>query len=723
MDTNTLVDQLIDRSEFSENSQNARGLLNDLREPYRNKYILNFSDDYNDFDYRLIIQKRGYNGLVLPMVGGANPVVLEWEGDDDFYQPIKGSKCSINLFVTPDVSYDAFHEYDEREYKVLLQWYGYNANTRGAFGPETWNTFWTGWLVADTYQEAVLTKPFPISLTAVDGLGTLDDVEINPTQWAPQFGGTDADYHYQIDFIANILDTLNLNLQIRAVHEWAPWAVLGVKQETFCFDAFIENGKKLSAKEALSAILKSTNSRIFQSDNYWTIVPNSCYEAKDFTIEIRNAAIALGVTPSNIRSRKTTFLTTNDSEEIEFSVFNKDNTYDTSQTMDALCKFPDDIINIGADLVVEYLPPYKVVNNQYDIASYNHRRYQINRNQFFEYGTNGYDVSEGAIARNYPYKYEDSQFSYRALQTNAFPSVYTEILRTKSVDNGENIFFVGNAECDVDVEFVFDSNYDAAGADFEYIFRYALVISFTDTSTGIDYVFSYNDDDNDWQVVGSMNYIEKVVDNQNAFGSKQNAAVSFKMFNWTEDYINRKFYVIVYRPYLTTTSAYNGMYITSVKAQVKDLAQNSKNQFKFSQANNSAIYEDEKKSIDHIRGATRPFSGQNFGVDYVRPRNNFLFSSIVENSFTIVTQEINNDFRSNVERYEGTFKNNFYKPLNMAHKIWVNFGLSILRLPDTCYIDAMTFNLKRNEYKINMHLPNIDNDVLVTKDIRLKSSS
>lgn len=718
MDSNTLVDQLVYRSDYSENNEAARGILNDLREPYRNKYILTFDDDYNDFNYRLVIQKRGYTGAVLPMIGTNDPVVLEWDGDDDFYQPIKGSKCSINLFVTDDVFYDAFHEYNEREYKVFLQWYGYNNIGKG---PQTWNTFWTGWLVADTYQEAVLTKPYPISLTAVDGLGTLDDVVLRPEKWQPQFGGSDNDYPYQIDLIAHILGTLNLNLQIRAVHEWAPWAILGLKQERFNFDSFFENGKKLTAKEALSAILKSTNSRIFQSDNYWTIIPNSCYEAKDFTIEIRNAAIALGTTPLNIRSRKTTFLTTNDSEVIEFAVFNPDNSYNTTQTMDALCKFPEDIINIGADLIVEYLPPYKIVNNQYNISSFNHRRYQINPNQYFEYGNTGYVVSEGSIAASYPYKYEDSGFSYRALQTNAFPSVYTEILRTKMVDNGENIFFISNAESEVNIEFVFDSDYDPAGADFEYLFRYALVISYTDTTTGFDYVFSYNDTDNDWQVVGSMNYIEKQIENANAFGLKQDTSVSFKMFDWTEDYINRKFYVYVYRPYLTISTAYNGLYITSISAQVKDLAENSVHQYKFSQANNSEIYEDEKNSIDHIRGGTRPYSGKNYGVDYVRPRNNFLFSSIVENSFTIVTQEINNDFRSNLQRYEGTFKNNFYKPLNMAHKIWVNFGLSVLRLPDTCYIDSMNFNLKRNEYKINMHLPNIDNDVLVTKDIRLQS--
>jgi hypothetical protein len=427
MSKNTLVDQVESRSESIENDLNARGILTDLEDRFTTKYRLEFGDDYSVFKYRVLIQQRGYVGAILPIIGTNDPVVLQWEGDDDFYEPIKGSQCN---------------------------------------------------------------------------------------------------------------------------------------------------------------------------------------------------------------------------------------------------------------LIVEYLPPYKIVDNQYSISSFNKRRYQINPNQFFEYGNTGYVVSEGAIARSYPYKYEDSEFSYRALQTNNFPAVYTEILRTEMVENGENIFFVPNAESEVNIEFVFDSDY-TGGGDFIYYFRYALVVSFTDSSTGINYVFSYNDEDNEWQVVGSMNYIEKQIENINAFGLKQDTGISFKMFDWNEDYINRKFNVFVYRPYLTTSSGYNGLYITSIQAQVKDLAANSYHQYKFSQANNSEIYQDEKTSIDHIRGATRTFSGKVYGVDYVRPRNNFLFSPIVENSFTIVTQEINNDFRSNLQRYEGTFKNNFYKPLNMAHKIWVNFGLSVLRLPDT----------------------------------------
>lgn len=686
---------------------------------YGTKFELIFSDDYNDFKYRVLIQKNGYTGTVYDLVGTNDPVTLEWEGDDDFYQPIRGSKCNINLFVTDDTNYDAFHTYNEREYKVLLQWYGYNSNTRpGGRGPQTWNTFWTGWLVADTFQEAVLTKPYPISLTAIDGLGTLDDVVLDPTDWTPQFGASDSDYPYQIDFIASILDTIDFGLQIRAVHEWAPWAILGVKQERFCFDSFVEDGKVLNGKDALTAILQNTNSRIFQSDNYWTIIPNSCYEAKDFTIQIRNAALLTNTTPSNIRQQKTTYLVNNEDEEIEFAVFNSDNTYDTTQTSDAYCAVPGDVINIGSDLIVEYLPPYKNVISNYAIDSYNKRRYQVNPNQFFEYGNTNYDVSEGNIATSFPYKYEDSAYSYRALQYTIYPAVYTEVLRTEMIDNGENIYFGPSVDSDVDIEFVFDSDYDPAGSAFEYIFRYSLQATFT--YSGTTYTYSWDEANDQWSL-GTNFYLEKKIESKNAFGVKQNASQSFKMFGFSNLTTNRKFECVIYRPYLSATTDYDAMYVTAIQMQLKDLAGNNVQQYKFTQANNSATYEVEKPSIDHIRGATRPYSGKNFGVDYVRPRNQFFTNPILENSFTIVTQEINNDFRSNMQRYEGTFKSNFYKPLNMSHKFWINFGVSVLRLPDTCYIDAMSFNLKRNEYKVNMHLPNIDNDVTVTKDIRFLS--
>ena len=183
----TFNNQLIGRSEFSENVLNADRLLTDLRPAFGNKYLLEFGDDYGDFKYRLIIQERGYAGAVLPMIGGADPVVIKWEGDDDFYEPIKGSQCTINLMVTDLVSYDDFYNAPEKTYKVLVQWFGYDAPPP-ASGPKTWNTIWRGWIVADTFKELVGTTPYPITLNAYDCLGTIDDYEITAAAYQPQFG-------------------------------------------------------------------------------------------------------------------------------------------------------------------------------------------------------------------------------------------------------------------------------------------------------------------------------------------------------------------------------------------------------------------------------------------------------------------------------------------------------------------------------------------------------
>lgn len=121
MSKNTLIDQAQSRSLAIENDLNARGLLENLQDRFGNKYKLEFGDDYGNFKYRVLIQQRGYTGAILPMIGTNDPVVLQWEGDDDFYEPIKGSQCIINLMVTDSVTYDNFYDYPERTYKVLLQ--------------------------------------------------------------------------------------------------------------------------------------------------------------------------------------------------------------------------------------------------------------------------------------------------------------------------------------------------------------------------------------------------------------------------------------------------------------------------------------------------------------------------------------------------------------------------------------------------------------------------
>ena len=705
MDPNTLIDQLVNRSEFSENITHTRELLDDLQDGFANKYVLYFGDDYNDFGYRVLIQQRGYAGAVLPMIGTNDPVVLQWEGDDDFYEPIKGSRCNINLMVTDAVGYDDFYAEPEQSYKVLLQWFGYDAPPP-ANGPQTWNTFWTGYLVADTFQEMFGTKPYPISLTAIDGLGTLDAYVVDPIIYSPQFGSENS-YPLQIKIIADILRNLDLKLDILATHEWLVYQRQQFTANTAAFDCFLFQGKQLSTKDILSAILKSTNSRIFQSDNKWCIIPNSCYEAKGFSNSISSYTNFLGYQPPDILALKTQYLQTNGSEVVEFERFDQFGAYLNQTSKDAHVAMPSDVQAINNNMLVEYLPAYKEVGINYNVESFNRRKYQINPNQFFNYHDVGYNISEGFIGR-YEYTLEDSPYSFRALQNTTNEAFYIPLMSTQMVQTSENIFFNRRSQFEVNIQYLYDTEYQGAiSVDWTYKFRYAIKIQYGTTT-------QYYDAENEsWSGLGA--YINEPTSEVNQWRQWINTSVDFMLPSGPLYNETITIEVIVYRPYLHTQAFYNALYVGEVSMQVKDNANLTKHNYKSVQANNSKVLNLDRQSVEHITGFT------NFGAASVengmvaqRPRDNYA-TWVPTNRAQVINKEIMNDFRSSLSRYEGTIKNNHYKPLSMLNRVWINFGTSVFQLPDSCYIDSMAVNLKRNEYKVNMHLPNIDTDQVSTE--------
>ena len=131
---------------------------------YGVKYRLTFSDVLGN-DKKLEILKDGYTGSVLDIEASNNPVVVTWENDNDFYNPIIGSNCTINLKVTDDTQYDDFYKFNEKEYLVKV------------FYKDAGNTFqlyWQGYIVTDTYRQVVTTTPYDIQIKAFDLLGSLD---------------------------------------------------------------------------------------------------------------------------------------------------------------------------------------------------------------------------------------------------------------------------------------------------------------------------------------------------------------------------------------------------------------------------------------------------------------------------------------------------------------------------------------------------------------------
>jgi len=241
---------------------------------YGVKYQLSFSDVLGN-GKQVQILKKNYSGDVLPIVGAGNPVTITWNGKDDFYSPIIGSSCTLNFMVTDSVQYDDFYKFDEREYKVIVQYaksevdsyidrvetdgglyesaecisnaipnfetlsttYRHRVINDGGFVESlsciqseitdsnvyNFDTYWAGFLVVDRFKEKLTSFPFPVSFKAFDGLGTLkkydapiftNDLSIPAPQTASGGTPTGTTGLTDIKRIATILQNLSLDLPL-----------------------------------------------------------------------------------------------------------------------------------------------------------------------------------------------------------------------------------------------------------------------------------------------------------------------------------------------------------------------------------------------------------------------------------------------------------------------------------------------------------------------------
>ena len=87
----------------------------------------------------------------------------------------------------------------------------------------------------------------------------------------------------------------------------------------------------------------------------------------------------------------------------------------------------------------------------------------------------------------------------------------------------------------------------------------------------------------------------------------------------------------------------------------------------------------------------------------------------------IVSQEYINDYRNFLIKYEGTFYNHnpLPDPVKMFNRVWFNFKYSEETHIDPCTatIDSLVYDLKKNTYEMNLHLPNQDDNVATTFQI------
>jgi hypothetical protein len=653
---------------------------------YAVKFRLDF-DDVLGNDKRIEILQDGYdiNNGINDLIGTNDPVTITWDQDDNFYDPIIGSTCQINLFVTDTTNYDDFYDADEREYKIRISY----KDTGG-----TYQIYWEGWLLVDQFQEAVTSNPYPITLKGYDGLGSLNGF----TQPLTNASGNQLAGVFMV-FIHEILENINLGFDIYVSNDiQKDGSITGynVYDQASCGAStfFADGVDPKNAKEVLEQILKFTNARIFQSYGRWYIINNSSYSEQ--SVKDSSASTANGGTiPTGIRAAETLSLQTNSDEDIKFHIYNSAGTYQSTSTVDVLSIIPSDLQPIGNNLTKEYLRPIKQYTQNVSMTGFFSTN--IIGNSGFEFGTSGWSLTNSSIDTNFSFQGDGSLKSTNIQTTAAGTSVTAELANYIDEPGSEHIGY----------RLKINNFFNSTSGNVKGFRWQVKAVAFTIPGDPPIATRYWSVEASSWTTAATINEVE--VENARRWKSYTYNVGALPGNSW-------RLYFYLYDPYqLTSTSGFTDTHWDSIvldKVYIDDGGQRSEIFEKFD-------------LLKFIRKRTGNFSGlfeidgliltneeyQRVSGDWYRSRDK---TNYVKSLEQITTQQVINDYRDYVLRYEGDVYNNNLLPLGLHNKIWVNFGLSVLQEPVSCYIDSMTYNVKKNTYSVVMHVPNQDDDLSST---------
>ncbi len=607
---------------------------------YGVKYRLTFSDVLGN-DKKLEILKDDYTGSVLDIEASNNPVVVTWENDNDFYNPIIGSNCTINLKVTDDTQYDDFYKFNEKEYLVKV------------FYKDAGNTFqlyWQGYIVTDTYRQVVTTTPYDIQIKAFDLLGSLDafDVTLTPGDSVRPLRST-SDPHDPTSSVPtktlaqNITDCLantGLAMSLYVSLNIDSNDILDEVEGNGVFK-FNENFDIENCKDYLSNILKCLNARLFQSYGRWYIINNSTYMDK---YNIDNYA-TIG---SDRRLAATKHLQANHSETINYKVYTSSGSISNANFSDSiLIDLKRDTNPLENNLTVEYLPPARKVEHNVSKKMETILNNELVLDPGFEItSTNTADILWDDSAESASYQgtigvYNIVNGGVRAVRTSTFttddPVSLITVVESKNTFIGA-LSGIKNQPPDLDpderITLTFKVYLDGTMVDGEKVtFKYVLYRIKSDQE-------SYNPSTQTW--TSGSNIIEHEINEANKWVS---FSLVFEPSSSVEEYI-----VNVRTPKRGTSSSFSFMYIDNITIRrankIEDLL------FERSLTNNSNII---KQSYEGI----------------VQDYNNY--AGIVGNVAS-ATQEQLNDFRTFLPRYEGLFYNKNINPISLHNKLWINYA-------------------------------------------------
>ncbi len=645
---------------------------------YGVKYRLEFSDVLGN-GKKIEIEKDGFSGTVLPLVGTAEPVVIKWDGDEDFYSPIIGSTCTLNLFVTDEVQYENFYAFDEEEFKVKI-YYKDDANV--------YQLYWVGFIVTDSYKQALSSPPYQITIQAHDGLGLLDSKEMEILD-SDNFLNTNETRDLVLNLVNDAISKTNLGLNV--VFNTNMTIGSSTNPQDFPggnrFSKYTNDLQVIDCKTYIENVLKTLNARIFQAHGQWCIVSNSEYIDHDFYDDQVDGTIQ-----SNIRFAETKMLQTTGSESPEFQLYNSSGSFIFNTSEDVLLKTKTDLTPLNNDLVVEYIPPAKIVQNKLDLTSKNLFGKILNEDPLFENPTSGWTItSNRATVGNFDFVLSGEK-SIRTSQSTQSTTTFTQMF---SGSTPSNMSFQKNYEIEFEINYFLDGS--LSSNDTPFAINYNIVRTYN--TNFVPQVEYWDTENSEWSQSATNN--KEVVETANTW---QSFTVT------TKEELNRSSAIsqlILYLPYKHSGTSMTHLYFDDRK--LKRVTTLFDTQLAIQKRTvNSKLIESEYK----------PYNAQ---IVLYRARDfSPLQTRFLEQT---ITQQKINDFRTHVSRYEGTFYNNLKKPVSPKNKIWIDFTKAFLEYvdvtptPSSVNITYVDGGQEQNRIYTNDSVASIDVDDIVTSSI------
>jgi hypothetical protein len=233
-----------------------------VTENYGIKYRLEFQDSLHESSrlHRIDILERAYEGEILDMCGGGDPVHDKWNGDaNNPSKTIIPSEFNLQILKEVFGTYTELFTDDERKFKIIH----YVSSA----------IYWTGYVLPELNNEPWVFEPYYLTISGTDGLGDLKNkpfVDENDNKFK---GDQKA-----IKLIAAILKKCDLDLNIRCGLNIFSVEMTDAATDDPLDQAYIDTRIFLSStgtpedcESALDKILAPFRAQLCQSQGYWWI--------------------------------------------------------------------------------------------------------------------------------------------------------------------------------------------------------------------------------------------------------------------------------------------------------------------------------------------------------------------------------------------------------------------------------------------------------------------